>query len=78
MGRLDRLTPREREVLALIAQADTNTAISTELGITTRAVERHINSIFRKLEIPADGLVNRRVKAALSYRTRRPRITPGG
>jgi DNA-binding NarL/FixJ family response regulator len=78
MGRLDRLTPREREVLALIAQADTNTAISNELGITTRAVERHVNSIFRKLEIPADGLVNRRVKAALSYRTRRPRITPGG
>jgi len=78
MGRLDRLTPREREVLALIAQADSNTAISTELGITTRAVERHVNSIFRKLEIPADGLVNRRVKAALSYRTRRPRITPGG
>jgi len=78
MGRLDRLTPREREVLALIAQADSNMAISAELGITTRAVERHVNSIFRKLEIPADGLVNRRVKAALSYRTRRPRITPGG
>jgi DNA-binding NarL/FixJ family response regulator len=78
MGRLDRLTPREREVLALIAQADSNMVISAELGITTRAVERHVNSIFRKLEIPADGLVNRRVKAALSYRTRRPRITPGG
>jgi len=78
MGRLDRLTPREREVLALIAEAETNTAISAELGITTRAVERHVNSIFRKLEIPTDGLVNRRVKAALSYRTRRPRITPGG
>ena len=70
MGRLDRLTPREREVLALIAQADTNTAISNELGITTRAVERHVNSIFRKLEIPTDGLVNRRVQAALSYRDR--------
>jgi DNA-binding CsgD family transcriptional regulator len=68
MGRLDRLTPREREVLGWIAEADTNTAISARLGITTRAVERHVNSIFRKLEIPTDGLVNRRVRAALSYR----------
>ena len=67
MGRLDRLTTREREVLALIAKAETNTAISADLGITTRAVERHVNSIFRKLEIPTDGLVSRRVRAALSY-----------
>ncbi len=52
MGRLDRLTTREREVLALIAKAETNAAISADLGITTRAVERHVNSIFRKLEIP--------------------------
>jgi len=78
MGRLDRLTPREHQVLALIAKAETNTAISADLGITTRAVERHVNSIFRKLEIPADGRVSRRVQAALSYRTRRARITPVG
>lgn len=65
---LDRLTPREREVLALIAKADTNAAIAERLGITTRAVERHVNSIFRKLEIPDDGTVNRRVRAALVYR----------
>jgi DNA-binding NarL/FixJ family response regulator len=68
MGGFDRLTPREREVLSLIAKAETNTAISADLGITTRAVERHVNSIFRKLEIPADGRVNRRVRAALAYR----------
>jgi DNA-binding NarL/FixJ family response regulator len=68
MGTLDRLTPREREVLALIASAETNSAIAAELGITTRAVERHVNSIFRKLEIPAGGRVNRRVRAALTYR----------
>jgi DNA-binding NarL/FixJ family response regulator len=55
-------------VLALIAKAETNAAISAELGITTRGVERHVNSIFRKLEIPSDGLVNRRVRAALTYR----------
>jgi len=64
---LGRLTPREREVLGRLARADTNAVIADELGITTRAVERHVNSIFRKLEIPHDGSVNRRVRAALIY-----------
>jgi DNA-binding NarL/FixJ family response regulator len=68
MDKLDRLTPREREVLALLAGAETNGAIADDLGITTRAVERHVNSIFRKLEIPTGGRVNRRVQAALTYR----------
>jgi DNA-binding NarL/FixJ family response regulator len=79
-ARFDRLTPRERQVLALVARADTNAAIAEELGITTRAVERHVNSIFRKLEIPADGSVNRRVRAALTYQDALAsvRFTPGG
>ena len=68
MKSVGQLTPREREVLALIANAETNSAIAAELGITTRAVERHVNSIFRKLEIPANGRVSRRVQAALTYR----------
>jgi DNA-binding NarL/FixJ family response regulator len=66
--KLGRLTQRELEVLAQVAAADTNAVIAEELGITTRAVERHVNSIFRKLEIPDDGSVNRRVRAALVYR----------
>ena len=48
---LDRLTVREREVLTLLAAAESNNAIARDLGITTRAVERHVNSIFRKLDL---------------------------
>lgn len=70
MAGLDTLTPRERQVLALIADAETNGAIATDLGIGTRAVERHVNSIFRKLEIPSDGRICRRVRAALAFRQR--------
>ena len=66
-GRFDRLTEREREVLGMVARADSNRAIARELGITTRAVERHVNSIFRKLELDWTGEVNRRVKVALEY-----------
>jgi DNA-binding NarL/FixJ family response regulator len=76
MKSLGRLTPRELEVLALIANAETNSAIADELGITTRAVERHVNSIFRKLEIPANSRVSRRVQAALTYRD--APFTPSG
>jgi DNA-binding NarL/FixJ family response regulator len=65
---LSRLTPREREILELLAQAQTNGAIAAQLGITRRAVERHVNSIFRKLEIRDDGTINRRVRAVLLYR----------
>jgi DNA-binding NarL/FixJ family response regulator len=64
---LEKLTPREREILALVAQGDSNTSIADSLGITKRAVERHINGIFLKLDLPQDGDVNRRVKAALLY-----------
>jgi DNA-binding NarL/FixJ family response regulator len=63
----EKLTPREREILALIAEGRSNGSIAESLGITKRAVERHINGIFVKLDLPEDGDVNRRVKAALLY-----------
>jgi DNA-binding NarL/FixJ family response regulator len=68
-SRLDSLTPREREILAIIAKGASNAAIADELVITKRAVERHINAIFTKLEMPeseSEG-VSRRVSAALIY-----------
>jgi DNA-binding NarL/FixJ family response regulator len=64
---LDRLTPREREILGLIAQAASNSAIADATGVTKRAVERHINAIFQKLELTDGATTNRRVKAALTY-----------
>jgi DNA-binding NarL/FixJ family response regulator len=61
------LSPREREVLAEIAQGKSNAAIAESLVLTKRAVEKHINSIFLKLHLaPADD-VNKRVKAALLF-----------
>jgi DNA-binding NarL/FixJ family response regulator len=64
---LGMLTEREREVLGLVAKAKANGAIARELGITTRAVERHLNAIFRKLELAESRDVNRRVKVALAF-----------
>ena len=64
---IEKLTPREREILALIAEGRSNTSIAESLEITKRAVERHINAIFAKLDLPEDGDVNRRVKATLLY-----------
>jgi DNA-binding NarL/FixJ family response regulator len=64
---IEKLTPREREILVLIAEGRSNTSIAESLEITKRAVERHINGIFVKLELPEDGDVNRRVKATLLY-----------
>jgi DNA-binding NarL/FixJ family response regulator len=61
------LTEREREVLRMIAAAESNSAIARELRITTRAVERHVNSIFRKLGLDGSRDVNRRVQAALAF-----------
>jgi DNA-binding NarL/FixJ family response regulator len=64
---LDRLTPRERTVLALMAEGHANAGIAGKLVITEKAVSKHINSIFTKLGLyPAeDG--NRRVLAVLTY-----------
>jgi DNA-binding NarL/FixJ family response regulator len=61
------LTPRGREILALIAEGASNSAIAERLVITKRAVERHINAIFQKLELEDSADVSRRVKAALVY-----------
>ena len=64
---LDRLTPRELEILGLIAEGRSNAAIAEKLVVTKRAVERHINSIFLKLGLRESDDISRRVKAALLY-----------
>jgi len=64
---LTRLTPREIEILALIAEGRSNGSIAANLEITKRAVERHINAIFLKLDLGKPEDVSRRVKAALLY-----------
>ena len=64
---LDRLTPREREVLAEMAQGKSNAAIAGALVLSTRAVEKHTNSIFSKLGLSEEVDLNRRVKAVLLY-----------
>ena len=64
---LRQLTPRELEILGLIAEGRSNAAIAEQLVITKRAVERHINSIFLKLQLRDSENVSRRVKAALLY-----------
>lgn len=66
-SRLDALTPRELEILGLVAEGRSNGAISERLVITKRAVERHIHSIFWKLELGDSDDVSRRVKATLLY-----------
>jgi DNA-binding NarL/FixJ family response regulator len=64
---VDRLTPREREVLGLMAEGRGNAAIATALVITDKAVAKHINSIFAKLDLPADTDDHRRVRAVLAW-----------
>ena len=66
-SQLEQLTPRELEILGLIAEGRSNAAIATRLVVTKRAVERHINSIFLKLGLRDSENVSRRVKAALLY-----------
>jgi DNA-binding NarL/FixJ family response regulator len=64
---LEQLTPREREVLALMAEGHSNVAIGERLDITVRAVEKHSASVFRKLELPPSDVLHRRVLAVLTY-----------
>jgi DNA-binding NarL/FixJ family response regulator len=64
---LDSLTPREREVLKLMAEGRDNTTIATTLVITERAVSKHIGNVFLKLGLPSADIGHRRVLAVLAY-----------
>jgi DNA-binding NarL/FixJ family response regulator len=64
---LERLTPREREVLELMAEGRSNQGIADRLVITLRAVEKYVSSIFGKLGLPSTGNDSRRVLAVLLY-----------
>jgi DNA-binding NarL/FixJ family response regulator len=62
-----RLTPREREVLLLMAEGSSNQGIADKLVITLRAVEKYVSSIFGKLGLPSTGSESRRVLAVLAF-----------
>ena len=64
---LEDLTPREREVLELMAEGRSNQGIADDLVITLRAVEKYVSSIFGKLGLPSSGSESRRVLAVLLY-----------
>ena len=64
---LDDLTPREREVLALMAEGRTNYAIADRLVVTEGAVEKHVSNIFGKLGLPPSDADHRRVLAVLAF-----------
>jgi DNA-binding NarL/FixJ family response regulator len=64
---LDRLTPRESEVLALMAEGRSNQGIADSFVITLRAVEKYVSSIFTKLDLPATSSDSKRVLAVLLY-----------
>lgn len=64
---VDRLSEREREVLALMAEGRSNNAIAARLFVTPKAVDKHANSIFTKLDLPVAPDDNRRVLAVLAW-----------
>lgn len=64
---LERLTPREREVLATIAEGRSNTAIARHVAVTDAAISKHVNNILAKLDLPPDTDGHRRVLAVLAY-----------
>jgi DNA-binding NarL/FixJ family response regulator len=64
---LDELTPREKEVLGLMAEGRTNRAIAEHLVVSERAVERHVTAIFTKLDLGASQQDHRRVLAVLAF-----------
>jgi DNA-binding NarL/FixJ family response regulator len=66
-SKLDRLTPREHEVLEHVAEGKTNAAIARDLYLSERAVEKHINSIFTKLDLSFEEDVNKRVRAVVLW-----------
>jgi DNA-binding NarL/FixJ family response regulator len=71
-GPLENLTPREREVLALMAEGHSNGTIAARLHVTERAVHKHVGNIFAKLNLPPDDGSHRRVSAVLAYLSGRP------
>jgi DNA-binding NarL/FixJ family response regulator len=64
---IERLTEREREVLALMAEGRANAGIAESLVVREKGVAKHINSIFAKLDLPADTDDHRRVRAVLAW-----------
>ncbi|MFD1048561.1 response regulator transcription factor, partial [Kibdelosporangium lantanae] len=64
---VESLTPREREVLALMAEGRANGDIATHMTITERAVHKHVGNIFAKLDLPPSDSGHRRVLAVLAY-----------
>jgi DNA-binding NarL/FixJ family response regulator len=64
---LAELSPREREVLALVAEGRTNASIAKHLWLTEKTVETHVRSILGKLDLPQDGDTHRRVLAVVTY-----------
>jgi DNA-binding NarL/FixJ family response regulator len=64
---MHRLTPREREVLGLMAEGRSNAAIAGKLYVTDKAIAKHTNNIFAKLDLPPSTDDNRRVLAVLAY-----------
>jgi DNA-binding NarL/FixJ family response regulator len=64
---IDQLTPREREVLGLMAEGRSNSGIAEQLVVTDRAVEKHVTSIFSKLNLPQTAEDHRRVLAVLTF-----------
>jgi DNA-binding NarL/FixJ family response regulator len=69
---LSALTPRERQILAEMAEGKSNAAIAQELFLTKRAVEKHIGAIFSRLDLDEEAVVSRRVAAVLLYLGREP------
>jgi DNA-binding NarL/FixJ family response regulator len=66
-GPLDTLTPRERDVLELMAEGRSNHAIADKLVVTPRAVEKHVTGVFVKLGLPSSAEDHRRVLATITY-----------
>ncbi|MGB5757879.1 MAG: response regulator transcription factor [Acidimicrobiales bacterium] len=75
---LGRLTPRELEVLEEIAQGKNNAAVAGALGLSERAVEKHINSLFSKLDLSHEPNLHRRVTAVLLYLSNKDGSPAGG
>jgi DNA-binding NarL/FixJ family response regulator len=73
LPQLEQLTPRELEVLALLADGRTDRGIAKQLYLSQKTVEAHVRSIFRKLDLPRDAAENRRVHAVRAFLGSRPR-----